>query len=87
MKKKGYVYRMTMATGLFILMAQIGGESIYSFFFKNLRNNQIKEEKKSDEKIGDFEKEDSESEESKKGVLKSREQYKTERLNRIKEIR
>ena len=48
-------------------------------------NNEIKEEKKSNEKIGEFEKE--ESEESKSGIIKSREQYKTDRLNRIKEIR
>ena len=58
---------------------------MYSFFFKKQRNNEIKEEKKSNEKIGDFEKE--ESEESKSGIIKSREQYKTDRLNRIKEIR
>ena len=58
---------------------------MYSFFFKKQRNNEIKEEKKNNEKIGDFEKE--ESEESKSGIIKSREQYKTDRLNRIKEIR
>ena len=78
MKKKGMVYRLTMLMGAGMIGAQIVGESSYSFFYKDQRNQEIKEEKKMT---------DLQDEEDSNPILKSREQYKNERLNKIKEMR
>ena len=88
MKKKGVVYRMTMFAGLFMIMVQVAGESNYSRFWKSLRNKEIQDEKSLNKKIDDME-EDGEGQdnEESKSPMTSREKYKQERLNKIKESR
>ena len=86
MKKKGVVYRMTMFSGLFMIMLQVAGETNYARFFKNIRNKEIEQEKKLVEKIEGMEEDGPDSEEQ-KSSMSGREKYKQERLNRIKEMR
>ena len=63
MKKKGVVYRATMFAGLFMIMVQVAGETNYSRFWKNIRNKELQDEKRLNEKIDQMEEEDSEEEE------------------------
>ena len=60
MKKKGVVYRAAMFAGLFMIMVQVAGESNYSRFWKNIRNKELQDEKRLNEKIDEMEEEDSE---------------------------
>ena len=83
MKKKGVVYRATMFAGLFMIMVQVAGETNYSRFWKNIRNKELQDEKRLNEKIDQMEEEDSEEHKA----MNPREKYKVERLNRIKESR
>ena len=85
MKKKGAVYRLTMMVGFLIIGGQLVGESSYSFYKKEARNQEIEAARKQSDRINALSEE--EDEEGKGGLLRSREDYKQQRLKRIKEAR
>ena len=88
MKKKGLVYRLTMIVGFGIIGMQTFGETGYSYYFKSGRTEQINNEKAVDLKIENISGDEEEEEEKKaSGLLKSREQYKKDRLKKIKDMR
>ena len=78
---------MTMLSGLFILGAQTAGELSYSELYKKVRNKEIDEEKKVAEKMKEMMPDVEEDPNESKNPLFSRELYKEERLNRVKEMR
>jgi hypothetical protein len=43
MKKKGLVYRATMVFGMAVIGIQLGGELIYSKYFRKDRDKDLKE--------------------------------------------
>ena len=83
------MYRATMLVGFSLIAFQATGETVYSEFMKKQRNQEIDEEKKTQDKIGAIENEDGPKLEKKSSLnpLSARDIYKQERLQKIKDLR
>ena len=95
MKKKGLVYRFTMISGVAFIFLNMGGEMMYSVFMKQFRNIQLKQKKKTEDKIESMIEDEKEEEEEKSIVpdltnlnpLVQRDAYRKDRLDRISKLR
>ncbi len=89
MKKKGLVYRATTLLGLSIIFLQFGGEVFYAKYFRDDRDDSIKQEREEEERKDKFEKEDLELEQIEKqgGFFASWRDKRKARLEKIKQAK